>query len=106
MKKEKAMEYLKKAAEVVKADFELRQLKDEEDSPLFCTGTDMYEIHMYSNNAFIEMARALGKPFTINPDWDEKKGYCKFYTQIDGFGEREWEIFTLYDKNEGWPNDK
>ena len=103
MTKEKAMEYLKKAAEVVKVDVDLRKVRDE-GRQLFCTGRDMYEIHMYDNNAFIDMARALEKPFTIDPDWNEDKGYCKFYTPIDGFGEHEWEIFTLYEKAEGWPN--
>jgi len=103
MIREQAMEYLKKAAEVVKADVDLRKVRDE-GRQLFCTGTSMYEIHMYDNNSFIDMARALEKPFTIDPDWDEDRGYCKFYTPIDGFGEREWEIFTLYYKSEGWPN--
>ena len=36
----------------------------------------------------------------------KNKGYCKFYTPIDGYGEREWEIFTLFDKKKGWPNAK
>lgn len=104
MTREQAMEYLKKAAEVVKADVDLRKMKDE-DRQLFCTGQDMYEIHMYDNNSFIDMAKALEKPFTVDPDWSEDKGYCKFYTPIDGSSEHEWEIFTLYDKTEGWPND-
>lgn len=103
MTKEQAMEYLKKAAEVVKVDVDLRKVRDE-GRQLFCTGMSMYEIHMYDNNAFIDMAKALEKPFSINPDWCETKGCCKFYTPIDGFGEREWEIFTLYEKADGWPN--
>ena len=103
MTKEQAMEYLKKAAEVVKADLDLRKMKDE-GRQIFCTGMTMYEIHVYDNNAFIDMAKALEKPFTIDPDWSEEKGCCKFYTPIDGSGEREWEIFTLYEKAEGWPN--
>lgn len=106
MTKEQAMEYLKKAAKLTEDAYNLRQMKDEEGRQLFCTGRDMYEIHMYDNNSFIDMAKALEKPFSINPDWSENKGYCKFYTPIDGFGEREWEIYTLFDKEEGWPNDK
>lgn len=105
MTKEQAMEYLKKAAEVVKIEVDLGNVEDE-GRQLFCTGMDMYEIHMYSNNSFIDMAKALEKPFTIDPDWSENNGYCKFYTPIDGFGEREWEIFTLFDKEKGWPNAK
>ena len=105
MIKEQAMEYLKMAAEVVKAGVDLRKIKYE-GRQLFCTGTTMYEIHMYDNNSFIAMAKALEKPFTIDPDWSEDKGYCKFYTPIDESDEREWEIFTLYEKAEGWPNDK
>lgn len=104
MTKEQAMEYLKIAAKVTEDAYNLRQMTDEEGRGLFCTGQDMYEIHMYSNNSFIDMAKALEKPFTINPDWSEDKGYCKFYTPIDESGEREWEIFTLYEKAEGWPN--
>lgn len=103
MTREQAMEYLKKAAEVVKADVDLRKVRDE-GRLLFCSGMTMYEIHMYDNNAFIDMAKALENPFTIDPDWSEEKGYCKFYTPIDESGEREWEIFTLYEKAKGWPN--
>ena len=104
MLREQAMEYLKIAAKVTEDAVKLRQMQDEEGRQLFCTGRDLYEIHMYDNNAFIDMARALEKPFSINPDWNEEKGCCKFYTHIDGHGEREWEIFTLYEKAEGWPN--
>lgn len=105
MTKEKAMEYLKIAAKVTEDAYNLRQMTDEEGRGLFCTGMDMYEIHMFDNYSFINMAKALEKPFSIDPDWSEEKGYCRFYTHIDGW-EREWEVFTLYDKEEGWPNDK
>ena len=103
MTKEKAMEYLKIAAKVTEDACNLGNMEDEEGRGLFCVGKWMYEIHMYDNNAFIDMAKALEKPFTIDPDWSEDKGRCKFHTHIDGW-EREWEIFTLYDKEEGWPN--
>ncbi len=106
MMKEEAMEYLKIAAKVTEDAYNLRQMKDEEGRGLFCTGQDMYEIHMYDNNAFIDMAKALEKPFSIIPDWNKEKGCCKFYTRIDGHGESEWEIFTLYEVAEGWPNAK
>lgn len=105
MTKEQAMEYLKKAAEVIKACADLREMEDE-GRQIFCMGVIMNEVHVYDNHVFIDMAKALEKPFVINPDWSEGKGYCKFYTPIDGYGEREWEIFTLFDKEEGWPNDK
>lgn len=104
MTKEQANEYLKKAAEHVKHLRDMRKI-EYEGKQVFCVGPSNNEVHIYDNHVFIDMARALEKPFSINPDWSEDKGYCKFYTSIDGW-EREWEIFTLYYKNEGWPNDK
>lgn len=104
MTKEQAMEYLKIAAKVTEDAYNLAQMEDEEGRSLFITGRNMYEIHMYDNNAFIDMAKALEKPFSINPDWCETKGCCKFYTHIDGWEKHEWEIFTLYEKAQGWPN--
>ena len=103
MLREQAMEILKKGAEVKKILVDLKDV-EYEGRQVFCVGADLYDLHIYDNHAFIELAKALEKPFTINPDWSEDKGYCKFYVPIDGFGEREWEIFTLYYKPEGWPN--
>ena len=106
MTKEQAMEILKKGADVRKILVDLKEDVKYEGRQVFCIGNDLYDLHIYDNHAFIELAKALEKPFTINPDWSEDKGYCKFFTPIDGFGEREWKIFTLYYKPEGWPNAK
>lgn len=103
MTREEAMEILKKGADVRKILVDLKKEVKYEDRQVFCIGDDLYDLHIYDNHAFIDMAKALEKPFTIDPDWREDKGYCRFYTHIDGW-EREWEIFTLYDKEEGWPN--
>ena len=59
MTKEQAIEYLKIAAKVTEDAYNLRQMKDEEGRGLFCTGQDMYEIHMYDCDAFAEMGRSF-----------------------------------------------
>jgi hypothetical protein len=106
MTKEQAMEILKKGAEVRKILVDLKKDVRIEGRQVFCIGDDLYDLHIYDNQAFIELAKALEKPFSIIPDWNKEKGCCKFYTRIDGHGESEWEIFTLYEVAEGWPNAK
>lgn len=106
MTRETAMQYLQKAAEVVKAGSELRKLEDNDGRQIFCTGFDMYEIHAYDCTAFIEMAEALGAPIEITPEWHFDKGYANFYTTIDGYGEHLWEVYCLYETKKGWPQNK
>lgn len=100
MTKEQAMEYLKIAAKVTEDAYNLRQMTDEEGRGLFCTGQDLYEIHMYNLDAFTEMGRLLGQPIVINPD-RETYNEAYFYTPIDGYKQR-WKIFVLFDKGNGW----
>ncbi len=100
MTKEKAMEYLKIAAKVTEDAYNLRQMKDEEGRGLFCTGQDIYEIHMYDCDAFAEMGRLLEQPIVINPD-RETYNEAFFYAPIDGYKQR-WKIYALFDKGKGW----
>ncbi len=100
MTQEQAMEYLKKAAKVTEDVYNLRQMKDEEGRQLFCSGTTMYEIHMYDLDAFTEMGRLLEQPIVINTD-REVYNEAYFYVLIDGYKQR-WKIYALFDKESGW----
>ena len=100
MTKAQAMEYLKIAAKVTEDAYSLEQMTDEEGRGLFCTGQDMYEIHMYNLDAFTEMGRLLEQPIVINTN-REVYNEAYFYAPIDGYKQR-WKIYCLFDKENGW----